>query len=62
LNAIEFQGYDVLRVRPSISKGAKFALALRAVAGKFLPFLSLSGSGGKSGETIDLQGTRGKSA
>jgi len=62
LNAIELQGYDVLRVRPSISKGAKFALALRAVAGKFLPFLSLSGSGGKSGETIDLQGTRGKSA
>lgn len=62
LNAIEQQGYDVLRARPSISKGAKFALAVRAVAGKFLPFLSLSGGSAKWGKAVDIQGTRGKSA
>lgn len=39
LNAIERQDYDVLRSRPSISKRTKLQLALRAVSGKFLPFL-----------------------
>src|SRR5277367_1544640 len=35
LNAIEQQDYNVLRVRPSISKGKKVALLLRALSGKF---------------------------
>ena len=43
LRAIEKQNYDVLRARPSISKPTKLALALRAVAGKFLPVLRLGG-------------------
>jgi squalene synthase HpnC len=43
LRAIEKQNYDVLRARPSISKSTKLALALRAVAGKFLPVLRLGG-------------------
>ena len=41
LNAIEAQQYDVLSARPSISKGTKLALALRAVSGKAFPFLRL---------------------
>jgi squalene synthase HpnC len=48
LNAIEQQDYDVLSSRPSISKRTKLQLALRAVSGKFLPFLRLSGSRGKA--------------
>lgn len=36
LNAIERQGYDVLRRRPVISKGSKLWLVLRAAAGKLL--------------------------
>jgi squalene synthase HpnC len=45
-NAIEHQDYDVLSARPAISKRTKLGLALRAVSGKFLPFLRL-GSGSK---------------
>lgn len=41
LNAIERQEFDVLSGRPAISKSTKVQLALRAVAGKFLPFLRL---------------------
>jgi squalene synthase HpnC len=41
LRAIERRGYDVLSKRPAISKVTKFALLLRAVSGKFLPFLRL---------------------
>jgi squalene synthase HpnC len=41
LRAIEKQNYDVLSARPSIGKGTKLQLALRAVTGKFLPFLRL---------------------
>ena len=38
LNAIEHQGFDVLRSRPAISKSRKLLLVLRAAAGKlFLP-------------------------
>lgn len=48
LNAIEYQHFDVLSSRPSISKRTKLQLALRAVSGKFLPFLRLSGSRGKA--------------
>jgi squalene synthase HpnC len=48
LHAIEGRDYDVLSARPSISKSAKFALALRAAAGKLLPFLSLGGRAGKA--------------
>lgn len=47
LNAIEARDYDVLSARPSISKRTKLQLALRAVSGKFLPFLRL-GSKGKA--------------
>jgi hypothetical protein len=36
LHAIEQQDYNVLRERPSISKGRKIALMLRALSGKFL--------------------------
>jgi squalene synthase HpnC len=46
LNAIERRNYDVLSARPAISKRTKLGLALRAVSGKFLPFLRL-GSGPK---------------
>jgi squalene synthase HpnC len=42
LHAIEKNDYDVLTARPSISKRTKLALALRAVCGKMLPFLSFS--------------------
>jgi squalene synthase HpnC len=49
LNAIERQNYDVLSARPAISRRTKLQLALRAVSGKFLPFLRLgSGSRGKA--------------
>jgi squalene synthase HpnC len=49
LRAIERQGYDVLRARPAISKRTKLHLALRAVSGKFLPFLRLgAGSRGQA--------------
>jgi squalene synthase HpnC len=41
LRAIERRGYDVLSARPAISKSTKFALLLRAVSGKLLPFLRL---------------------
>jgi squalene synthase HpnC len=41
LRAIEQRDYDVLSARPSISKATKLQLALRAVTGKFLPFLRL---------------------
>ena len=41
LNAIEAQDFDVLTSRPSIAKRTKLQLALRAVTGKFLPFLRL---------------------
>jgi squalene synthase HpnC len=45
LNAIERENYDVLRARPAISKRSKLSLALRAVSGKFLPFLRLGPKG-----------------
>jgi squalene synthase HpnC len=41
LNAIEQRNYDVLSARPAISKATKMQLALRAVTGKFLPFVRL---------------------
>ncbi|MGA7340455.1 MAG: squalene synthase HpnC [Terracidiphilus sp.] len=41
LRAIERRDCDVLSARPSISKGSKLALALRAIGGKALPFLRL---------------------
>jgi squalene synthase HpnC len=41
LSAIERQDYDVLSARPAIAKRTKLALAIRAVSGKFLPFLRL---------------------
>ena len=41
LHAIERQNFDVLSVRPAISKRTKLALALRALGGKVLPFLRL---------------------
>jgi squalene synthase HpnC len=41
LRAIERCDYDVLSARPSISKRTKLALALRALAGKALPFTRL---------------------
>ncbi|MGB6688465.1 MAG: squalene synthase HpnC [Terracidiphilus sp.] len=41
LRAIERRDYDVLSARPHISKPAKLKLAMRAVAGKALPFLRL---------------------
>ena len=48
LRAIERQEYDVLTARPAITKGAKLALALRAVSGKLLPFLGLGKNAGKA--------------
>ncbi len=39
LRAIENRDFDVLSKRPAISKATKFALLLRAVSGKLLPFL-----------------------
>ena len=43
LRAIERCDYDVLSARPAISKATKMALAFRAVIGKLLPFMRLSG-------------------
>jgi squalene synthase HpnC len=43
LRAIEERDYDVLTSRPSISKITKASLAMRAVAGKFLPVSRLRG-------------------
>ena len=43
LNAIERQDYDVLSARPSLSKRTKLGLAMRAIGGKVLPFLRLTG-------------------
>jgi squalene synthase HpnC len=43
LRAIERRDYDVLSERPAISKPAKLKLAMRAVAGRALPFLRLHG-------------------
>lgn len=48
LNAIERRDYDVLSARPSISKSTKLQLALRALSGKFLPFLRLGAHTGKA--------------
>jgi squalene synthase HpnC len=48
LRAVEQRDYDVLSARPSIGKGTKLQLALRAVTGKFLPFLRLSRQTGKA--------------
>jgi squalene synthase HpnC len=50
LNAIEREDYDVLRARPAISKRTKIQLALRAVSGKFLPFLRLGARSGPKGK------------
>jgi squalene synthase HpnC len=41
LRAIERRDYDVLSGRPAISKLTKFSLAVRAIAGKLLPFSRL---------------------
>jgi phytoene/squalene synthetase len=41
LRAIEDREYDVLSERPAIAKSRKAGLAMRAVAAKLLPFLSL---------------------
>jgi len=43
LNAIERQDYDVLSARPSLSRRTKLGLAMRAIGGKALPFLRLTG-------------------
>jgi squalene synthase HpnC len=48
LRAVEQRDYDVLSARPSIGKGTKLQLALRAVTGKFLPFLRLNRHTGKA--------------
>jgi phytoene/squalene synthetase len=48
LRAIERRDYDVLSARPSISKSTKLQLALRALSGKFLPFLRLGSHSGKA--------------
>ena len=41
LRAIEERQYDVLSARPAIAKSRKAGLAMRAVAAKLLPFMSL---------------------
>jgi squalene synthase HpnC len=41
LRAIERRNYDVLSIRPAITKAAKLQLALRALSGKLLPFWRL---------------------
>lgn len=43
LHAIERRHYDVLSARPSISKGTKMSLALRALSSMLLPFMRLRG-------------------
>jgi squalene synthase HpnC len=45
LRAIERQDYDVLASRPSLGKGAKLALMVRAVGAKLLPGLKMRKSG-----------------
>jgi squalene synthase HpnC len=50
LRAIERQDYDVLSARPAISKATKAALAIRAAAGKLLPWLSLKRQGQRTGQ------------
>ncbi|HUN87070.1 MAG TPA: squalene synthase HpnC [Terracidiphilus sp.] len=41
LTAVERRDYDVLSARPAISRRTKFALAMRAITGKMLPFFRL---------------------
>jgi len=41
LRAVERQDFDVLSARPAVSKSTKLQLAMRALTGKFLPFLRL---------------------
>jgi squalene synthase HpnC len=48
LRAIERQNFDVLSARPAISKRTKLQLALRALTGKFLPFVRLGHPAGKA--------------
>ena len=48
LRAIELRDYDVLSGRPAIAKSTKLRLALRAVAGKFLPFWRLGPGGSEN--------------
>lgn len=60
LDAVERQQFDVLKARPAIGKGTKALLALRAVAGKLLPFMRLGGGG--AGRQSEKPGTRGKSS
>lgn len=43
LRAVERADYDVLAARPALSRGTKFALALRAVGARAMPFLRLGG-------------------
>jgi squalene synthase HpnC len=52
LRAIEQRDYDVLSVRPAISKTTKASLALRALTAKLLPFMKL-GRGGRRAERAD---------
>jgi len=46
LRAIENRDYDVLRARPALSSMTKLSLVMRAVTGKFVPWMTL-GSGRK---------------
>jgi len=46
LRAIENRDYDVLRARPALSSMTKLSLVMRAVTGKFVPWMTL-GSGTK---------------
>jgi squalene synthase HpnC len=48
LRAIERQDYDVLASRPAISRRTKLQLAVRALTGKFLPFMRLATAAGKA--------------
>jgi squalene synthase HpnC len=43
LRAIERQDFDVLSARPELSRRTKFGLALRALGGRALPWLSVGG-------------------
>ena len=52
LRAIVQRDYDVLSVRPAISKTTKASLALRALTAKLLPFMKL-GRGGRRAERAD---------
>jgi phytoene/squalene synthetase len=51
LNAIEGQGYDVLKSRPVISKGRKLALLGRALWRRLLPWKGLSGIAAVEGKS-----------